>query len=179
MIKTTLLSILGLLVLAVAVVAAIASQRPDTFRVARSTTIAAPAEKIFPMINGTQAFNVWNPYSKRDPAMTGTYKGPASGPGGIYEFQSKKAGSGSFEVTRATAPTQVGMRLDMTAPFEGHNQILFTLAPRGPATEVTWAMEGPAPFLSKFMGVIFNMDKMIGTDFEAGLADLKANAEKT
>lgn len=78
----------------------------------------------------------------------------------------------------AVEPSQVQMRLDMTGPFKAQNVITFTIVPAGAVTQTTWAMEDPAPFLSKFMGVIFNMDKMIGADFEAGLANLKAKAEK-
>ncbi|MDO9112984.1 MAG: SRPBCC family protein [Polaromonas sp.] len=178
MIKTTLLTLLGLVVLAIAVVAVIALQRPDTFRVSRSTSIAAPAEKIFPLVNDVRAFNTWNPYALKAPEMKGSYSGPFIGPGAHYDFESKKSGSGSFEIVQAVAPSQVQMRLDMTAPFKTQNVITFTMVPLGAATQTTWAMEGPASFLSKFMGVIFNMDKMIGTDFDAGLAKLKARAEQ-
>lgn len=178
MIKTILLSLLALLLLAIVVVAVMALQRPDTFRVSRSTSIAAPAEKIFPLVNDVRAFNTWNPYALKAPEMKGSYKGPFIGPGAHYDFESKKSGSGSFEIMQATAPSQVQMRLDMTAPFKAQNVITFTIVPQGAVTQTTWAMEGPAPFLSKFMGVIFNMDEMIGADFEAGLANLKAKAEK-
>lgn len=178
MIKTILLSVIGLLVLAIVAIAVIAAQRPDTFQVSRTATIAAPAEKLFPMINDVREFNSWSPYVLRDPQATGRYSGPPAGPGARYDFDGKKSGSGSFEITQATPPSQVRMRLDMRAPFEVHNIVTFTLAPQGAVTQATWAMEGPAPFLSKFMGVIFDMDKMVGTDFEAGLANLKARAEK-
>jgi len=178
MTKTTLLTLLALLVLAIAVVSVLALQRPDTFRVSRSTSIAAPAEKIFPLVNDVRAFNTWNPYALKAPEMKGSYSGPFIGPGAHYDFESKKSGSGSFEIVQATAPSQVQMRLDMTTPFKAQNVITFTMVPQGAVTQTTWAMEGPAPFLSKFMGVIFNMDKMIGADFEAGLANLKAKAEK-
>lgn len=176
MIKTTLFIIVGLLVLAIAVVALMAAQRPDTFRVSRATTIAAPADRIFPLINDVRAFNTWNPYNQKDPAMKGSYSGPASGPGAHYDFESKKTGSGSFEITQADASSQLSMRLVMTAPFKADNVVTFTLAPQGRQTGVTWAMEGPAPFLARFMGVIFDMDKMVGQDFADGLAALKAKA---
>lgn len=178
MIKTTLLTLLGLVALAIAVVAAMASQRPDTFRVSRSTSIAASAEKIFPLINDVHAFNSWNPYAQKAPEMKGRYSGPFIGPGAHYDFESKKSGSGSFEILHAVEPSRVQMRLDMTAPFKTNNLITFSLVPGGQTTQVTWAMEGPAPFVSRFMGVIFDMDKMIGSDFEAGLANLKGKAEK-
>ena len=178
MIKTILFSVIGLLVLAIAVISLIAVQRPDTFRVSRTATIAAPPDKLFPLINDVREFNSWSPYVLRDPQATGRYSGPPAGPGARYEFDGKKSGSGSFEITGATPPSQVRMRLDMTAPFKVSNLVAFTLVPQGNTTQATWAMEGPAPFLSKFMGVIFDMDKMVGTDFEAGLANLKARAEK-
>ena len=178
MIKNTLLVVVGLLVLAVLVIALIASQRPDTFRVSRSATIAAPAEKIFSMINDIREFDTWNPYSRKDPQMKSSNSGPASGPGARSDFDGKKAGTGSLEIVQATLPSEVKMRLNMTAPFKGDNTVIFTLAPQGNATQTTWAMEGFAPFVARFMGVIFNMDKMVGADFEAGLASLKARAEK-
>ncbi len=133
---------------------------------------------IFPLINDVHAFNTWNPYNRKDPAMTGSYSGPASGPGAHYDFESKKAGSGFFEITRADAPSQVHMRLLMTAPFKADNVVTFTLMPQGNQTEVTWAMAGPAPFISRFMGVVFNMDKMIGKDFADGLVNLKHLVEQ-
>ena len=178
MIKNILLGVMGLLVLAVAVISIVAVQRPDTFRVSRAASIGAPPEKLFALINDVREFNSWSPYVLRDPQAAGRYSGPPAGPGARYEFDGKKSGSGSFEITGATPPSQVRMRLDMTAPFEVHNIVTFTLVPQGNATQATWAMEGPAPFLSKFMGVIFDMDKMVGADFEAGLSNLKARAEK-
>jgi hypothetical protein len=178
MIKNTFLVIVGLLLLAVLVIALIALQRPDTFRVSRSATVAAPAQKIFPMINDMRAFDTWNPYALKDPQMKSTYSGPASGPGARSDFESKEAGSGSVEIIHATSPSEVKMRLAMTAPFKADNAVTFSVAPQGDATRVTWAMEGASPLLGKFMGVIFNMDKMIGNDFEQGLVNLKNKAEQ-
>ncbi len=178
MLKNTLLVILGLLVLAVLVIALIASQRPDTFRVSRSATIAAPAEKIFPMINDIRLFDSWNPYVLRDPQMKARYSGPASGPGAHSDFESKKSGTGSLEITQAASPSEVKMRLVMTAPMKADNVVTFTIAPQGNGALVTWAMEGAAPFFAKCMGVVFNMDRMVGNDFEQGLANLKSRAEK-
>lgn len=178
MIKTLLLSVLGLLVLAIAVISLIAAQRPDTFRVSRSQVIAAPPERLFGQINDLRVFNSWNPFVLKDPQVQGRYSGPAAGPGAHYDFEGKKSGSGSIEITDATPASQVRMRLAMTAPFAVSNVVTFSLVPQGATTQVTWAMEGPAPFLSKFMGVLFNMDRMVGGEFEAGLASLKARAEK-
>ena len=174
MLKTTLF----VLVLAIAGLLVFAATRPDTFTLQRSLLIQAPPDKLHALINDMRAFNTWNPYDKKDPAMQGSYSGPAAGPGARYAFKGNKdVGEGSLEIT-SSAPGQVGMRLDMSAPMQVSNNITFTLQPRGAATEVTWAMEGASPFIAKLMGIFINMDAMIGRDFEAGLASLKTLAER-
>jgi hypothetical protein len=178
MLKTLLFTVLGLAVLAVAFVLLLALRQPDTFRVQRSILTTAPADRVFPLINDVRQMNTWNPFARKDPAIRITYSGPASGPGAAYAFEgNKEVGSGSLRITEAAAPTRVAMKLDMASPMEAHNDILFTLAPEGGATRVTWSMQGPSPFIGKVMGVVLNMDKMVGGAFEEGLADLKARAE--
>ena len=175
MIKTIAL----LSVAAVGALLLFAATRPDTFRVQRAISIKAPPERIFALINDLHQFNSWNPYNKKDPAMRGAYRGPASGPGAGFDFQgNKEVGKGSIQIVDS-APRKITMKLDMLEPFEGHNTIEFSLVPQGDSTEVTWAMHGPSPFIAKLVGVFMNMDRMIGRDFEAGLADLKARAERT
>ena len=83
-----------------------------------------------------------------------------------------------MEILEATAPSKVRIDLQFMKPFEAHNVAEFTLEPRGQNTTVTWAMYGPMTFMSRVMGLFINMDKMIGTDFEAGLQNLKTLAEK-
>lgn len=179
MIKPVFLVLLGVAVLIVAAVLLIAARQPDTSRVQRSARIAAPAERIFPMINDLRLMNGWNPFVKKDPNLKGTYTGPAGGPGATYDFQgNKEVGTGRIQIVEAVSPSRVTMKLDMTAPMQAHNDIVFSLVPEGNATQVTWSMQGPAPFLGKVMGVIFNMDRMVGSAFEQGLADLKVRAEK-
>ena len=152
--------------------------QPDTFTVQRSRQIQAPPEKLHALINDMRAFNRWNPYDKKDPAMQSSYSGPAAGPGARYAFKgNSEVGEGSLTITAST-PQQVGMRLDMSAPMEAHNDITFTLAPKAGGTEVTWAMRGDCPYIAKLMGLIFDMDAMIGRDFEAGLASLQQLAER-
>lgn len=178
MTKTILLIALGIAVLAVTFVLLLAARQPDTFRVQRSTLMAASAERIFPLIADVRQMNTWNPFARKDPAIRITYSGPATGPGAAYTFEgNKEVGTGSLRVTEMAVPIRVAMKLDMTAPMEAHNDILFTLVPEGGATRVTWAMQGPCPFLGKVMGVLFDMDKMVGGAFEEGLADLKIRAE--
>lgn len=112
--------------------------------------------------------------------IRGEYRGPQAGPGAVYHFAGNKdVGKGSISISIVdTAPSRVTMKLDMIEPFEGHNVVEFTLAPRGDATEVTWAMHGPSPFIARLVGVFMNMDRMIRRDFEAGLSNLKARAEQ-
>ena len=179
MIKTIALIVVGLLAIVIAVVVILALTKPATFRVERTTSIKAPPEKIFPLINDFQSWSAWSPYEKKDPAMKRTFSGPPSGKGAIYEWDGdKNVGQGRMEIMRSTPPSNVTLDLDFVKPFEAHNTVTFTLTPQGDSTTVTWAMQGPGHFISKVMRVFINMDKMVGTDFEAGLANLKALAEK-
>ena len=174
MLKTILFAVVA----AIAVFLIYVTTRPDTFKVARSTQIKAPPDKIFPLINDLRTYNTWNPYVKKDPAVKLTYSGPAAGAGAKFLFDGNKdAGKGSIEVLAATPSSQVDMRLMMAEPFAINNLVRYTVAPKDGGSEVTWAMEGPVPYIAKIAHLFFNMDKVLGTDFEAGLASLKALAE--
>ena len=156
-----------------------AATRPDTFRIQRSASINAPPEKVFALINDFHGWSAWSAWEKKDPAMKRTFSGPASGNGAVYEWDGNSSvGKGRMEITESSPSSKIAIKLDFIKPFEGHNVATFTLEPQGGATMVTWAMDGPSPYIAKLMGVLFNMDKMIGADFEAGLANLKAAAEK-
>jgi uncharacterized protein YndB with AHSA1/START domain len=165
-------------VVAVAGVLLFAATRPDTFRVQRSTSIKAPPEKIYPLINDLRRFNTWNPYEKKDPNLKGSYSGAASGKGAVYTFHgNKNVGKGSVEITDTAPPHKVSMRLTMVEPIEARNNIEFILEPNGEGTRVTWAMHGHSSYFAKIIHLVFNMDRMVGGDFEAGLANLKAAVE--
>ena len=167
------------LIVAVVAVVAYASTRPDSFRVQRSAAIMAPADKIFSLINDYRNWPQWSPYENRDPDMKRTFTGAPSGKGAKYAWEgNRNVGSGAMEIIDTAPPNKILIKLDFIKPFEGHNVVEFTLAPKGEMTDVTWVMSGPAPFMSKVMQVFINMDRMIGKDFEAGLASLKAAAEK-
>lgn len=174
-----MLKTIGLILLAaLALLLIYAATRPDTFRVERKLSIQAPPERIFSMINDLKRFNTWNPYEKKDPALKGRYGATTAGPGAQYGWEGDKVGTGSMEITQVQAPQRVAMKLDFVKPFEAHNVVEFSLQPEGSKTQVTWAMHGPANYLSKLMGVVINMDKMVGKDFEDGLNNLKALAEQ-
>lgn len=178
MVKTIAIVIAVLVVVPLAAVLILAATKPDTFRVERATSIKAPAEKIFPLIADFHGWGAWSPYEKLDPAMKRTFSGAANGKGAVYEWDSDgKAGKGRMEITDAPAPSKVAIKLDFFKPFEAHNIAEFTLEPKGDSTNVTWAMHGPNLYIGKVMSIFFNMDSMIGKDFETGLANMKALAE--
>lgn len=171
--------IVAILLLVVGVVLANAATQPDTFRVQRTASIKAPPEKIFPLIDNFDNWGAWSPYEKKDPAMKRTRSGAASGKGSVYAWDGdKNVGRGRMEIAEAAPPSKVTLKLDFEKPFAAHNIVDFTLEPKGESTSVTWAMHGPVPYLAKIVHTIFNMDRMVGQDFETGLANLKALAEK-
>ncbi|MGH8809093.1 MAG: SRPBCC family protein [Noviherbaspirillum sp.] len=156
-----------------------ATTKPDTFRVQRSAMIKTAPDKIFPHINDLRGFRAWSPWERLDPNMKRTYSGAASGKGAAYAWEGNdEVGKGRMEITESSPPGKVALKLDFEKPFEAHNIVEFTMVPKGDATEVTWAMHGPNPYLAKLMQTFFDMDGMVGKDFESGLANLKAVAEK-
>jgi hypothetical protein len=173
-----LIDIVLAIIVGVGAVLVLAATKPGSLHVERSVRVKAPAEHILPLISDFHRWASWSPFERLDPAMKKTFSGAASGKGAIYEWAgNNKAGQGRMEVTDATA-SEVTIKLDFLKPFEGHNIASFTVAPDGGATNVTWAMDGPSPFMMKVMRIFVNMDKMLGRDFELGLANLKAAAEK-
>lgn len=156
-----------------------AATKPDTFRVERAAGIKAPPEKVFALINDFKRWDAWSPWEKKDPAMKRTWGAVTSGKGAYYGWDGNgDVGQGSMEITESVPSSKVALKLDFVKPFAGHNTVAFTLAPQGDTTNVTWTMQGPAPFVTKVMQVFCNMDSMIGKDFEEGLANMKAAAEK-
>lgn len=168
------------IIVAVLIAAALffAATRPDTFRVERSSDIKASPEKVFALINDLHSWTTWSPYEKKDPDMQRQHSGAANGKGAIYEWDGdKQVGKGRMEITESSSPSRVLIKLDFLSPFEAHNTAEFILQAQGDSTHVTWAMYGPATFISKLMGLFFSMDKMVGDDFAIGLENLKAIAE--
>src|ERR1700674_4844682 len=168
-----------ILAIAIAILLLLALTKPNTFAVQRAISIKAPAERIFALINDFHQWGTWSPYEHKDPAMKRSYSGAESGKGAVYAWDGKKnVGSGRMEILDVSAPTKIVIKLDFFAPFEGHNTAEFTMLPQGDATNLTWLMHGPSPFMGKIMRVFLNIDRMVGKDFEIGLANLKRLAEK-
>ncbi|MEO5616872.1 MAG: SRPBCC family protein [Candidatus Eisenbacteria bacterium] len=169
--------LLGLLVVIVLAVMFIAT-RPATYRVERSTTILAPAEVVYPLLVDFHQWEGWSPWEKLDPAMKRDFGGAPSGTGATYQWQGNSdVGEGRMTITEAEPPTRVGILLEFLKPFEATSTSVFTLTPDGEGTKVTWTMDGNHNFMAKAMTSFMSMDKMIGGDFEKGLASMKALAE--
>lgn len=170
--------ILAAVVLLAGGLLAYAATRPDHFRIERAVSIDAPPERIFPLINDFHAWEAWSPWETIDPQLIRTYSGATAGRGAIYEWNgNRQVGRGRMEIVASEAPQRVEIRLDFMVPFEAHNTVEFTLEPMGGATRVRQAMFGPSPLLSRLMGLVFSMDKMVGGKYEEGLARLKALVE--
>jgi uncharacterized protein YndB with AHSA1/START domain len=155
-----------------------AATKPDNFTLSRSATIAAPPEKVFTLISDLKSFNTWNPFAKQDPRVKIDYEGAARGVGASYAWQGDASGAGRMAITEEIAPSKVVMRLDFDKPMKATNRVEFTLLPKGGSTEVTWTMSGSMTYLHKLMTTFVSMDKMVGSQFEAGLAELKAASER-
>jgi uncharacterized protein YndB with AHSA1/START domain len=168
-----------LLALAIIAVVLFAATKPSTFSVRRRATVNAPAEKIFAVLSDFHQWRGWSPWENRDPELKRSYEGSDRGKGAVYAWDgNKNVGAGRMEILEATTPSKILIKLDFFKPFETHNTAEFTMLPQDNATDVNWAMQGPAPFMHKVMQVFMNMDKMIGRDFETGLANLKTLLEK-
>lgn len=182
MMMTPLYIVLGIgavMIAAIVLVLLIALTKPNQFRVERSVDIAAPAAKIFPYLEDLRQQRLWSPWDQKDPNMKRTYSGAERGVGAIYEWDgNREIGAGRQELVSVTPHSKIEGKIDFIRPFEAHNRLEFLLKPAGSGTSVTWAIYGPMPFMSKVMSVFFSMDKMIGTEFEKGLSQLKTLVEK-
>jgi len=167
-----LAALVGLLLVA-------AAYKPPSFRVQRSIRISTAATRIFPHLADFRHWRAWSPWEELDPALERAYGGAESGKSATYAWDgNKKAGAGSMEIIEALDPRRITIDLRFTRPFPAHNTTEFTLNEDGDATEVTWAMHGPQPYLMRLMTFFYGMDKLIGPDFEKGLAKLKTEAER-
>ncbi len=158
----------------------VASRKPATYTVTRSTHIDAPPEQVFPLINNFRRWEKWSPFEKLDAAMKKTYSGADEGAGSKYAWVgNKKAGVGSMEIRQSTPSSEVTIDMSFLKPFKSTSMITFTIEPVGAASKVTWAMNGQNQLISKVMSVFVSMDKLIGKDFVEGLANLKREVEQS
>ncbi len=169
---TTILLIVAAIVAAILIYAAM---KPNTFSISRSASIDAPPSRIFPFVNDLADHPKWSPFA-RDPKLNNRVGNPSSGTGARVDFDGSCAGT--LSITDSRPASKVVMRLQMTKPMWCDNRIEFGFVPQGNSTEVTWTMSGPQPYLGKLMSVFVNCEKMVGKQFEQGLADLKKLSEQ-
>jgi hypothetical protein len=152
--------------------------RPATFHVERSIGVGAPPENAFALVNDFHAWPVWSPWEKRDPQMKKTFEGPPAGVGAKYAWSGNdEVGEGHMTLEKSERPSTVGIKLEFLKPFAATNATTFTFAPAAGGSKVTWAMDGENSFMAKAASLFMDMDKMIGADFEKGLAAMKTAAE--
>jgi hypothetical protein len=174
-----LVRILVAVVIVLAALAAYVATRPGEFSVTRSASFAAPAPAVFVQVNELKKWEAWSPWAKKDPQMKQTYQGPPAGTGAVTSWVGNKdVGEGRMTIVESRPAELIRFKLEFLEPFAATNSAEFTFKEQGGRTEVSWSMSGQNNFIGKAMGVVFDFDRMIGADFEAGLASLKTLVEE-
>jgi hypothetical protein len=169
---------IGVVVIVLLALVAYIATRPTDFRYERSAQISAPRDVVFAIINDLRQWGRWSPYDKRDPNMKKNFEGPSSGPGAIYTWNGNSdVGEGRLTIVESKPGELVSMKLDFSRPFKCSNEVNFKLAPSDSGTRVSWIMDGKYNFMTKTMSLFMDMDKMVGKDFEQGLANLNSVAQ--
>ena len=172
---TKILIILAAIVAAFAIIVAL---QPSDFRVTRTTTISAPPPAVFAEVNDFHKWDAWSPWAKLDPAAKNSFDGPAAGTGAMFKWSgNNEVGEGSMTITESRPSDLIRIKLDFTKPFEATNTTEFTFKPEGNQTMVTWSMFGTNNFIAKAFCLFNSMDKMVGGQFEKGLASMKSIVE--
>ena len=178
MVKKVILGILGVVVALVVILCVVVAMQKADFVITRSAEINAPSDKLFPLVNDFHNWNSWSPWAKLDPNMKTTYSGPESGVGSEYAWTGNdEVGEGKMTIKSNHPPKQIVIDLEFIKPFAAKNLTEFEFKAQGEKTTVTWTMAGKNNFMTKAFCMVMNMDKMVGGDFEKGLAQMKTVAE--
>ena len=157
---------------------ALAAAQPSEFRVERSTTIQAPADIIFNQVNDFRKWAAWSPWVKLDPNAKYTFEGAEQGAGAVHTWDgNSNLGAGKMTIIESTPHSAIKIQLDFEKPMKSTNSTDFKFDHQNDVTTVTWSMSGKCNYMCKLMGLFMNMDKMIGTQYEKGLTDIKAISE--
>ena len=166
------------LVAIVTVLAVVVASRPSQFRIERTTVIAAPPSAVFAQVNDFHRWGGWNPWAKLDPEMTQTFDGAPAGVGAVYTWAgNRNVGEGRMTITESRPNELIRVRLDFLKPLPNTSTAEFTFRPQGNQTAVTWSMTGTNNFMAKAIHLVINMERMIGGQFDRGLADMKSAVE--
>ncbi|MEP6947419.1 MAG: SRPBCC family protein [Acidobacteriota bacterium] len=178
MVKKVILGGLALIIAIVVVFCVVVAMQPADFRIERTTTIAAAPDKVFEQVNDFHKWEAWSPWAKIDPSMTTAYSGPPSGVGSHYSWVGNdQVGAGNMEITASHPNERIAIDIQFLKPFEAKNMTEFTFKADGNKSVVTWSMAGKNNFIAKAFGMVMNMDKLVGADFEKGLGQLKTIVE--
>ena len=178
MLTNILLAVAAVIIALVIVLLIVVALRPADFRISRRISTAAPASAVFPHVNDLSKWREWSPWEKLDPNLKRTYEGPAAGVGAGYAWEGNpQVGQGRMTITESRPSDLVRIRLEFIKPFQATNTSEFSFERAGSDTVITWSMSGRNNFMAKAFGLLMNMDKLIGKDFEKGLARLKTIAE--
>jgi len=176
--KPVLKYVVSALLVLVVGFAAIVALQPSDFRVTRSAAIAAPPEAVFSQVNDLHRWEAWSPWAKLDPAAKSTYEGPAAGVGAAFSWAgNNQVGEGRMTITESRPNDLIRMNLEFIKPIKATNITEFTFKPEGNLTVVAWTMSGKNNFISKAIGLFMDCEKMVGGQFEKGLAQIKSIAE--
>ncbi len=174
MLKKILVALIVIILVLVIVIAL----RPADFRYTRSATISAPPEAVFANVNDLHKWEAWSPWAKLDPAAKMTYDGAPNGVGANYSWSgNNEVGEGRSTIVESRPPELIRIKLEFVRPFAGTNDVEFTFKPEGAQTMVTWTMSGKNGFMGKAVGLVIDCEKMVGGQFEQGLASLKSVVE--
>jgi len=174
MLKKILIAV-GIIVVVFVIIVAM---QPADYRIVRSASMSAPAPAVFAQVNDFHNWEAWSPWAKRDPAMKQTYEGAAAGTGAIYMWAgNKEVGEGRMTLTESRPSELIKINLEFIKPFASTCTSEFTFKPEGDQTGVSWSMAGKNNFIAKAFCMFMNMDKMVGGDFEKGLAKMKSVVE--
>jgi carbon monoxide dehydrogenase subunit G len=180
MIKRLILGVLALVVIVIVALVAVIAMQPPEYVVTRSATVNAPQTVVFENVNDFHKWDAWSPWAKLDPAMKVTHAGPPAGVGSSYSWEgNSEAGKGVMSIIDSRPSEMVKININVIEPISGTAVTEFNMTPAGNGTNVTWKMTGQKNFMSKAFGLIVDMDKMIGADFEKGLAQMKTALENS
>jgi hypothetical protein len=164
--------LIGLITL-IAILLIVVALRPSEFRVERSATLSASPAALFEQVNDHHKFTLWNPFMKVDPNVKTTYSGPGAGIGAVCSWDgNNKIGAGSATIVESKPDELIRQRMDWKRPMKGTSTVEFTFKPAGENTVVTWAMYGKNGFMGKIVSLFLDCEKMVGPQFEQGLANL-------
>lgn len=174
MFKKILIVLVGLIAAFLIVVAL----QPSGYAIARTQIMAAPPAVVFAQVNDLHKWDAWSPWARMDPAAKNTFEGPPEGTGAVFRWAGNdQIGEGSMTIIESKPGELVRVRLDFLKPMAGTSESQLTFAKEGNGTVVTWTMTGKNDFVGKVVCLFMNMDKMLGGQFDQGLANLKGVVE--